>query len=547
MKERLEFQDGGSSKFWEIETEGARVTVTFGKLGSAGQTKVKDLPSPAEAEASAATQLAEKKKKGYRSVGAEAAGGAAAAPDDALARLPAALAAMVGTDCFMSREGEELGVVVFDWDAIELPARQQFLSDLFGDSEQGDFAELLSFEPDVRWISTRCVPFAFENVVSGSHSFHGVGPPQFDRLLLIDSTGAVHGIEVDGTAVGTRPEPAAKSWTALKLKVRPPPQSPVALPAFKPTRRVRMLGCLGEFRAPSRNTPLVHSMMTSADAARAVFIVRGGPEDPARLYDVASGTLLRSFGPSWSGVAISPDGNTVVTAFGAWTEGMPRTIVAYAAEGGAELWRTEAHRGGMYNHVHMAVSPDGATLVTSSEGSSPTLRAYDLKTGAERWSARLGAPDVRAEALAFSPDGSALAAGCSDSTLQIWDVAAGTCTHRVAHKETPVGLAWFADGSRLVSNSSHLAAIWVPGQPQPEKVLAEYEGGRLGGAVVVSSDGYIATRVDSTKIDLWALQGSQLERLDLKKKIGVGTLAACAGGLLVGTAADCALRFAVSL
>ena len=75
-------------------------------------------------------------------------------------------------------------------------------------------------------------------------------------------------------------------------------------------------------------------------------------------------------------------------------------------------------------------------------------------------------------------------------------------------------------------------------------VLAEYERGRCAGDVVVSSAGFIAARVDWTQIDLWDLEGALLERLDLKKKVGVASLAACPGGLLVGTQADCALRFA---
>ncbi|HZY88364.1 MAG TPA: DNA ligase [Gemmataceae bacterium] len=68
MKRRFEFVEGNSAKFWEISTSGADVTVTFGRLGTAGQTQTKTLPD-AEAAAKHANKLiGEKTKKGYQEV-----------------------------------------------------------------------------------------------------------------------------------------------------------------------------------------------------------------------------------------------------------------------------------------------------------------------------------------------------------------------------------------------------------------------------------------------------------------------------------------------
>ncbi|WP_189152661.1 DUF4132 domain-containing protein [Lentzea pudingi] len=67
---RWELVAGGSAKFWEIERAGAVVTVRFGRLGAAGQTQRKELPSEAAAEAHAAKLVADKEKKGYRSAAA---------------------------------------------------------------------------------------------------------------------------------------------------------------------------------------------------------------------------------------------------------------------------------------------------------------------------------------------------------------------------------------------------------------------------------------------------------------------------------------------
>ena len=65
MKQYLEFVDESSSKFWSVSTDDCTVTVVFGKIGTAGQTKIKEFDSPNEAEKQAEKQAAAKTKKGY--------------------------------------------------------------------------------------------------------------------------------------------------------------------------------------------------------------------------------------------------------------------------------------------------------------------------------------------------------------------------------------------------------------------------------------------------------------------------------------------------
>ncbi|HWO59380.1 MAG TPA: WGR domain-containing protein, partial [Umezawaea sp.] len=69
---RWELVADGSAKFWEVERDGANVTVRYGRLGSVGQTKVKDFASDALAVAHVDKLVAEKEKKGYLARGAEA-------------------------------------------------------------------------------------------------------------------------------------------------------------------------------------------------------------------------------------------------------------------------------------------------------------------------------------------------------------------------------------------------------------------------------------------------------------------------------------------
>ena len=74
----LEFEEGTSSKFWRARVEGKTLYVNYGKIGSNGQTQVKDFGSPDLAEKEYGKLVAEKRKKGYVDQGG---GGGTGEPD----------------------------------------------------------------------------------------------------------------------------------------------------------------------------------------------------------------------------------------------------------------------------------------------------------------------------------------------------------------------------------------------------------------------------------------------------------------------------------
>ncbi|HZL71041.1 MAG TPA: WGR domain-containing protein, partial [Planctomycetota bacterium] len=63
---KFEFVEGSSSKFWEIAVDGARTTVRFGRIGTAGQALTKEFGSPADAARDAERLVREKVAKGYK-------------------------------------------------------------------------------------------------------------------------------------------------------------------------------------------------------------------------------------------------------------------------------------------------------------------------------------------------------------------------------------------------------------------------------------------------------------------------------------------------
>ncbi|MCA9671624.1 MAG: WGR domain-containing protein [Myxococcales bacterium] len=72
---RFEYRDDKSAKFWSVAVSGATMTVSYGRIGSDGQTKRKDFDDEAKANAEAEKLIGQKVKKGY----VETDGGAAAA------------------------------------------------------------------------------------------------------------------------------------------------------------------------------------------------------------------------------------------------------------------------------------------------------------------------------------------------------------------------------------------------------------------------------------------------------------------------------------
>jgi len=65
MARRFEFEEGGSSKFWEVSVDGSDMTVTYGRIGTAGQTKTKSFATNEAAQKEADKLVLEKTKKGY--------------------------------------------------------------------------------------------------------------------------------------------------------------------------------------------------------------------------------------------------------------------------------------------------------------------------------------------------------------------------------------------------------------------------------------------------------------------------------------------------
>lgn len=119
----LVFEDDRSNKFWRGRVEGNTMYINYGRVGSSGQTSVKDFGSPAEAAEELAKQATGKRRKGYADAGETAPAPAAAAPAAAAPSGPVAMSLRSGgrhIDVRLSLDGKELRTeVVETFDSAE--------------------------------------------------------------------------------------------------------------------------------------------------------------------------------------------------------------------------------------------------------------------------------------------------------------------------------------------------------------------------------------------------------------------------------------------
>jgi WD40 repeat protein len=105
-----------------------------------------------------------------------------------------------------------------------------------------------------------------------------------------------------------------------------------------------------------------------------------------------------------------------------------------------------------YGPDNLIVSPDGRTLATLRDR---TVELWEAATGKRR--GRFEAP---ANYIAYAPDARAVAAGCVDGTVRVWD--AYTCKELASlrgHEGEVRCVGWTADGNALVSGADDTTAL----------------------------------------------------------------------------------------
>ncbi|MER5784184.1 WD40 repeat domain-containing protein [Streptomyces mobaraensis] len=144
----------------------------------------------------------------------------------------------------------------------------------------------------------------------------------------------------------------------------------------------------------------------------------GGDNEPVRLWDLATGTLLRTLGSRGAGAAgVATDGRSV------WASG-DGTFMRGTATGWMRRFHTFDPRG--LRPVDRRIHHDQSARVRGGQG-----------------------------AVAFSASGGFALGICADHALRLWDLSDGTCTRTlIGHTPYPDAVWLDADGRRAVSAGS---------------------------------------------------------------------------------------------
>lgn len=196
-------------------------------------------------------------------------------------------------------------------------------------------------------------------------------------------------------------------------------------------------------------------------------LVAGGATDGTiRVWDAVTGeqrARLAGHGADVTGLAFRTDGRHLVSSGRDGT-----TRVWDVSTGGSREWFTRATAHLIYSGV--AYSPDGTLLAAPAEPSG--VLVWDARTGEEV--VRLVAGSVKRSTIAFSPDGSLLASGSDMApSVAVWDVASGDLRYTLGHETDFVRAVAFSPDGELVATAGHDGStrLWDAATGDPVAVL----------------------------------------------------------------------------
>jgi len=188
----------------------------------------------------------------------------------------------------------------------------------------------------------------------------------------------------------------------------------------------------------------VQSVALSRDGRLAMA---GGEDNTAHVWEVATGREVAVFRGDGQdevfSVAFSPDATLALSGY------KSGVIRLWDVKSAHEIWKFTGHT---YVVHSLAFSPDGQTFLSASWDNS--LRLWDLNTRQEL--RNFGTQSDAYHSVAFSPDGAMAIAANSDG-LKLWDVKSGNQIrsfdrHRAAVEAaafSPKGDAWLSGSSDL--------------------------------------------------------------------------------------------------
>jgi WD40 repeat protein len=183
----------------------------------------------------------------------------------------------------------------------------------------------------------------------------------------------------------------------------------------------------------------------------------------------------------------------------------------------------------------LAFSPDGSQIAAA--GRDGMIRLCDAATGKE--TARLRGHSEAVLCVAFRPDGKALASGSMDQSILLWDVTTAAKTLALdGHGAAVTEVVFSADGKQLLSSSEdRTLRLWDGETGRPLRTLKGHTGAVRSVRFTPEGDRVVSGSDDRTA-RVWELR-SVYEPVALKGHTeGIGGIDFSPDGKLLASAAD---------
>ncbi|MGA2699736.1 MAG: protein kinase [Isosphaeraceae bacterium] len=269
--------------------------------------------------------------------------------------------------------------------------------------------------------------------------------------------------------------------------------------------------CQGKHNAPVCKVAIVAGDETRRGTI-ASLIAQGGKSVELKLWNTATGALITTLHTGSlqdPDIQFSPDGS-LLTLCGLAPDDHGGQSYIWKLNSASPPDKPSANIPGTFKQ---AFSPDGKLLAAG--GCDGTVRLHVMADlgSVHRPPALEQRPGGRVTALAFSRDGSRLAAGRQDHGLTVWEVATGRILAHYTDQDGPVVFVDFClDGKALVGCEG-TTVLWTRplDQPGPRRLLPGVES--QINSVCLSSDGrLLAAAARIQPVIIWNLSAGTKER-----------------------------------